>query len=77
MLDLPTAVAEPARATALAAVHSSATWGGMLSDCEDDCRHVDADCPVVKWLRDARFRRPKGIRSATLTATPITIYVRS
>lgn len=55
--------------TALAAIHSARTWQAMLADhAENDpaCPHRAAGrCEVVKWLRDARFRRPKGMRSAT------------
>lgn len=55
-----------AEQSALAAVHSEATWKGMIADDEPDCRHVDAkSCPAVKYLRDARFRKPKGLRTAT------------
>lgn len=55
-----------AEQTALAAIHSGNTWRGMLDDDDPNCRHVDASsCPAVKWLRDARFRRAKGARTAT------------
>lgn len=64
-LDKPALLYWSAEQAALAAIHSEATWRGMLADDEPDCAHADADCAAVKWLRDARFRRPKGIRSAT------------
>lgn len=69
-LDKPALMYWAAEQTALAAVGSQATWRGMLADCDEGCRHADADsCAAVKWLRDARFRRPKGIRSATELGT--------
>lgn len=50
---------------ALAAVHSQRTWMGMLAD-DDGCNHTNsATCDAVKWLRDARFRRPQVLLSAT------------
>ena len=56
--------------SALAAVHNEATWRGMLADDDPACRHTDAaTCPALKWLRDARFRKPKGMRSATELGT--------
>lgn len=65
-LDKPALLYWAAEQTALAALGSERTWKGMLADDDPDCRHTDASsCPVVKWLRDARFRRPKGMRSAT------------
>lgn len=70
-LDKPAIVYWGSEQTALAAVHSEATWRGMLADCDPDCRHDSADCAAVKWLRDARFRRPKGVRSATELGTMV------
>lgn len=65
-LDKPALLYWAAEQTALAAVHNTATWRGMIDDDDDECTHTDAGtCPAVKWLRDARFRRPKGMRSAT------------
>jgi len=64
-LEKPALMYWSAEQAALAAIHSEATWRGMLADDEPDCRHADADCAAVKWLRDARFRKPKGIRTAT------------
>ncbi|MCI0584941.1 MAG: hypothetical protein L0227_18965, partial [Chloroflexi bacterium] len=65
-LDKPALLYWAAEQAALAALHSTATWRGMLRDDDPSCDHTDAKrCPVVKWLRDARFRRPKGVRSAT------------
>lgn len=54
--------------TAKAAIHAQNSWRGMLTDHERDdpaCGHLDSSCPVVKWLGDARFRKPKGQRTAT------------
>lgn len=65
-LEKPALLYWAAEQTALAAVGSERTWKGMLADEDPDCRHLDAEsCGVIKWLRDARFRRPKGMRSAT------------
>lgn len=71
VLDKPALMYWAAEQTALAAVHSEATWRGMLADDDPDCRHTDADCAVIKWLRDARFRKPRGIRSATELGTAV------
>ena len=71
-LDKPALMYWASEQAALAAVHSQATWRGMLADCDPTCGHVDADsCPAVKWLRDARFRRPRNIRSATELGTMV------
>lgn len=64
-LDKPALLYWAAEQSALAAIHNEATWRGMLADDDPKCKHADKNCPVVKWLRDARFRRPKGMRSAT------------
>ena len=65
-LDKPALLYWTGEQTALAAIHSTATWQGMLADDDPSCDHTDAaTCPAVKWLRDARFRRPKGMRTAT------------
>jgi hypothetical protein len=69
-LDKPALLYWASEQTALAAVHSEATWRGMLADDDRDCRHTDAaTCGALKWLRDARFRKPKGMRSATELGT--------
>lgn len=69
-LDKPALLYWASEQAALAAVHSEATWRGMLADDDPDCRHTDAaTCPALKWLRDARFRKPKGMRSATELGT--------
>lgn len=60
ILDKPALQYWAAEMTAVAAVGSQATWRGMLDDCDDGCPHDSAACPTVKWLRDARFRRPKN-----------------
>lgn len=65
-LDKPALMYWAAEQSALAAIHSEATWKGMVVDDDPDCRHVDAkSCQAVKYLRDARFRKPKGLRTAT------------
>jgi hypothetical protein len=65
-LDKPALMYWSAEQSALAAVHFEKTWHAMLEDDEPGCDHTDAaSCPAVKWLRDARFRKPKGMRSAT------------
>lgn len=69
-LDKPALLYWAAEQSALAAVHSEATWRGMLADDDPACWHTDAaTCPALKWLRDARFRKPKGMRSATELGT--------
>ena len=71
-LDKPALLYWAAEQSALAAVHNEATWRGMLADDDPDCRHTDAaTCPALKWLRDARFRKPKGMRSATELGTMV------
>ena len=71
-LDKPALLYWASEQTALAAVHNEATWRGMLVDDDPACPHTDAaQCPTVKWLRDARFRKPKGIRSATELGTMV------
>ena len=70
-LDKPALMYWAAEQAALAAVHSEATWRGMLADDDPGCEHTSADCAVIKWLRDARFRKPKGIRSATDLGTAV------
>lgn len=69
-LDRPALMYWAAEQAALAAVRSTSSWQGLLADCDSGCAHDSAEaCPAVKWLRDARFRRPKGIRSATELGT--------
>lgn len=71
-LDKPALMYWAAEEAALAAVGSQATWRGMLEDDDPNCKHTDAaTCPAVKWLRDARFRKPKGYRSATELGTVV------
>ena len=70
-LDKPALLYWSAEQTALAAIHNEKTWRGMLADDEDGCAHDNADCAAVKWLRDARFRKPKGLRSATDLGTAV------
>lgn len=54
-----------AEQTALAAIHNEATWRGMLTDDAPDCEHTEPSrCQALKWLRDARNRRPTGMLSA-------------
>ncbi|MGH3535851.1 MAG: hypothetical protein ACRDQG_14255 [Pseudonocardiaceae bacterium] len=68
-MDKPALLYWASEQAALAAIHSESTWRGMLADDEHDCHHDSPDCAAVKWLRDARFRRPKGVRSATELGT--------
>lgn len=70
-LDKPALLYWGSEQTALAAIHSEATWRGMLADCDPDCGHNTPNCAALKWLRDARFRRPKGVRSATELGTMV------
>lgn len=71
-LDKPALLYWASEQSAIAAVHNEATWRGMLADDDPACPHTDAAvCPVVKWLRDARYRKPKGLRSATDLGTAV------
>ena len=64
-LDKPALLYWAAEQSAIAAVHNRKTWEGMLEDDDTDCDHKEAaSCSAVKWLRDARFRRPKDLLSA-------------
>lgn len=61
-----------AEEAAIAAVNQQATWRGMLEDDDPACQHRDAaSCPAIKWLRDARHRKPKGMRSAADLGTAV------
>ena len=68
-LDKPALMYWSAEQSALAAVHFDKTWHAMLDEDEPGCEHLDSSCAAVKWLRDARFRKPKGQRSATELGT--------
>lgn len=57
VLDKPALLYWAAEQTANAAIDSQATWQAMLNDEGRDT--------AVKWLRDARFRRPKTKLSDT------------
>ncbi len=57
VLDKPALLYWAAEQTANAAIDSVATWQAMLADEGRDA--------AVKWLRDARFRRPKTRLSDT------------
>ena len=71
-LDKPALMYWAAEQAALAAVHNESTWRGMLADDDPRCEHTDAaTCQALKWLRDARFRKPKGMRSATDLGTAV------
>lgn len=70
-VDKPALLYWAAEQAALAAIHSEATWRGLIEDDDPNCSHADATCPAVKWLRDARFRRPKGMKSATELGTDV------
>lgn len=56
-LDKPALLYWAAEQTANAAIDNEATWKAMLTDRGRD--------EAVKWLRDARFRRPKAKLSAS------------
>ena len=71
-LDKPALMYWSAEQAALAAVNQQATWQGMVTDEEDRCDHESADeCGAVKWLRDARFRRTPGEKSAAKLGTEV------
>lgn len=71
-LDKPALMYWSAEETARAAISQQATWRGMLADCNTDCTHTSArECAAVKWLRDARFRRPKDLLSSSDLGTAI------
>jgi hypothetical protein len=71
-LDKPALMYWTGEMTAIAAIGQQATWRGMLTDCDTDCTHSSArECAAVKWLRDARFRRPKDLLSATDLGTAV------
>jgi hypothetical protein len=71
-MDKPALLYWAAEQSALSAVHFQKTWQAMLEDDEEGCTHTDAaNCAAVKWLRDARFRKPKGQRSATELGTMV------
>ena len=70
-LDKPALLYWVGEMTAVAAIGSN-SWKAMLSDCDDGCQHDSAQtCAAVKWLRDARFRRPKNRLSATDLGTVV------
>lgn len=60
-LDKPALLYWAAQQTAEAAIDNLATWQAMLEDRGRD--------EAVKWLRDARFRRPKTLLGATELGT--------
>lgn len=62
-LDKPALMYWSAEEAAKAAVKSERTWKAMLEEQGED--------EAVKWLRDARFRRQKGLRSATELGTAV------
>jgi hypothetical protein len=62
VLNKPALLYWSAEMTAEAAIENQATWRGMLAD--------RGRAEAVKWLRDARFRRPKNkLSSAELGTT--------
>lgn len=64
-LDKPGLKFWSAEQTAIAAIHSANTWMGMIGDCGEDCEHLSAaECPAVKWLRNAHMRPPQDGCSA-------------
>ena len=60
-LDKPALLYWAAQQTAEAAIDNLATWQGMLEDRGRE--------EAVKWLRDARFRRPRALLGATELGT--------
>lgn len=65
-LDKPALLYWTGEETARAAIRQQSTWRGMLDDCDTGCTHTSArDCAAIRWLRDARFRRPKDLLSST------------
>lgn len=63
VLDKPALLYWAAGLTADAAIDSQATWQGMLEDRGRE--------EAWKWLRDARFRRPRDLLSATDLGTVV------
>jgi hypothetical protein len=63
VLDKPALLYWSAEMTANAAIDSPSTWRAMLEE--------QGRGEAVKWLRDARFRRPKTLLSATDTGTVV------
>lgn len=63
VLDKPALLYWSAEMTANAAIDSPSTWRAMLEE--------QGRAEAVKWLRDARFRRPKTLLSATETGTVV------
>lgn len=63
VLDKPALLYWAAEQTANAAIDSAATWQAMAEDQGRD--------EAVKWLRDARFRRPKTTLSDTALGTVV------
>ena len=62
-LDKPALLYWAAEETAKAAVNVSKSLAARVEE--------DGEAETVKWLRDARFRRPKGIRSAAELGTAV------
>lgn len=62
-LDKPALLYWSAEETAKAAIKNERTWKAMLDE--------QGESEAVKWLRDARFRRQKGLRSATELGTAV------
>ena len=60
-----------AEQSALSAIHQRRTWQAMLEEHGDTCPHLNANCPVVAWLRDARFRQQKSLLSASDLGTVV------
>lgn len=62
-LDKPGLIYWAAEETGKASIDSERTWKAILEDQGRD--------EAVKWLRDARFRKPKGYRSDTALGTDV------
>lgn len=63
VLDKPALLYWTGEMTAECAIDNEATWKAMLSD--------RGRAEAVKWLRDARFRRPKTLLSSTELGTAV------
>lgn len=62
-LDKPALMYWAAEEAAKAAIANERTWKALLDEQGQE--------EAVKWLRDARFRRPKGLLSATSLGTVV------
>lgn len=71
-LDKPALLYWTGEEAAKAAITGERTWKGILANCDEDCAHTSAStCDAVKWLRDARFRRPRDRMSSAVLGTTV------